>query len=930
MAVHGLFTRVELKAGKAPGAKKASGGGGGRRKGGGPVIPKVDPAIYWNRGLAGVDGMNPDAVHKHIEPVGSETPAIYCLGEAPGEQEDSRGEPFVGKSGNMLKDQFPAGWFPEHIRINNVVRTWPALRDHKRDIVSSLVKSLSKTGATRQPTYEEIECYRPSLIADIERTKPTAIIGVGGVALDWMLPGVGSILVARGKRFPVKVGAHCCWFYPVHHPAFLMRIEDSRFMDIPGEEWRRQFEIDIRRVFKEVSAGLPVPEVEDLTKLDENCELFDGSDPGAIADAIQLMYEAKLGMVDYETTHLRPYNGGKILTVGLSRGDYHFAFPLHHPGAKWASPDDQGWVERQFVKWLESGTPKGCQNGSMELEWTGYTYGKKILRKSDWHDTRAQAYLRYGVGGTSLNFLTALEFGFQLKGETELNKSNLAGEPLPKVLRYNVWDAKYQHKLWFKQNKWIKQEGLTDVYLEQIRRLPTLVLAQLKGIPTDQAKVDEFEKKCDTERETLRKQILDFPEAKAYQKKYGAILDPDKDKDLLQLFEGREEIKRGKDSFSTDKDVLAELEKKGLKIAPVILRMRQWKKIKSTYVTPMRLGHKKGVVKPDGFLHTILKPYGTASRRLASEDPNNQNWPKRRDAWVRAIMAMVEQLLGIKCTLVSADFAQIEYRGIGNCSGDKTIIDSCFTGYDVHMEIAERILKDYTDTFKERHGHKDKKKAMKDWRGEVKNQAVFPYFYRSRPESIARDLQMPFKVFKPIFDEMEDRFAGIKPWQDRSIQFYHDNNYIELLTGFRRYGPLSDNMICNTIPQGTASDIVVDAMNRLSEMADRIDQWHLSPVLNVHDDLWFIVPDKFVDDSLPIIIREMCNCPFPWLSVPLGIEVSVGRDAGNMTEVGKYESHKLPPAGITTAETRRGLETVPWVRRDLFGERSGQDPIRAA
>ena len=41
-----------------------------------------------------------------MPPVGTDRPSIYILGEAPGENEDLEGMPFVGKSGKLLRSQF--------------------------------------------------------------------------------------------------------------------------------------------------------------------------------------------------------------------------------------------------------------------------------------------------------------------------------------------------------------------------------------------------------------------------------------------------------------------------------------------------------------------------------------------------------------------------------------------------------------------------------------------------------------------------------------------------------------------------------------------------------------------------------------------------------------------------------------------------------
>src|SRR5258708_6701834 len=98
----------------------------------------------------------PSLKHPYMKPTGARRPLVYMLGEAPGKTEDDKGRQFVGKAGDVLRFRIPKRWLPD-IRWNNVVRTKPP--------------------GNRDPTITEIECCRPSLIKDIEETKPDAIFG---------------------------------------------------------------------------------------------------------------------------------------------------------------------------------------------------------------------------------------------------------------------------------------------------------------------------------------------------------------------------------------------------------------------------------------------------------------------------------------------------------------------------------------------------------------------------------------------------------------------------------------------------------------------------------------------------------------------------------------------------------------------------------
>ena len=75
-------------------------------------------------------------------------------------------------------------------------------------------------------------------------------------------------------------------------------------------------------------------------------------------------------------------------------------------------------------------------------------------------------------------------------------------------------------------------------------------------------------------------------------------------------------------------------------------------------------------------------------------------------------------------------------------------------------------------------------------------------------------------------------------------------------------------------------------------IAVETDQWHLHPVLNVHDDLSFFIPEKALDDALLIIIKEMLTFDFKWVNVPLSVEVSIGKNWADLVTIEKFFSHK--------------------------------------
>jgi DNA polymerase-1 len=160
--------------------------------------------------------------------------------------------------------------------------------------------------------------------------------------------------------------------------------------------------------------------------------------------------------------------------------------------------------------------------------------------------------------------------------------------------------------------------------------------------------------------------------------------------------------------------------------------------------------------------------------------------------------------------------------------------------------------------------------------------------YGAKCSSIAGYLNVPEDIISPLFDKFWQEFAGIKEWQRELIRSYRRRGYVECLTGRRRHAPLSDNRVYNTPVQGTAAEIVMDAMCRLSETGDP----ELQPELQIHDDLTFLrVPLKRVDIIAEQVIDHMLAVPFDWAHiVPITVEMSVGPNWCEMEEIGSYSS----------------------------------------
>lgn len=134
--------------------------------------------------------------------VGNHQADLLIVGEGPGHDEDLRGEPFVGRSGQLLDRMLAAiGIAREQVFITNIVKCRPP--------------------NNRDPKAEEALQCRSFLDAQIALIAPRVILAVGRVSahnlLDSTLP-VGKLIREMhrlpGSDIPVKV---------TYHPAYLLR-----------------------------------------------------------------------------------------------------------------------------------------------------------------------------------------------------------------------------------------------------------------------------------------------------------------------------------------------------------------------------------------------------------------------------------------------------------------------------------------------------------------------------------------------------------------------------------------------------------------------------------------------------------------------------------------------------------------------------------
>lgn len=125
---------------------------------------------------------------------------LMFIGEAPGEEEDRSGRPFVGRAGQLLdKILESVGIDREEAWITNIVKFRPP--------------------GNRNPTLEEMKACEPILLEEIRLVQPKVLCPLGNVPTQFLLDTKDGITKLHGTWFDW----HGIAVFPLFHPAYLLR-----------------------------------------------------------------------------------------------------------------------------------------------------------------------------------------------------------------------------------------------------------------------------------------------------------------------------------------------------------------------------------------------------------------------------------------------------------------------------------------------------------------------------------------------------------------------------------------------------------------------------------------------------------------------------------------------------------------------------------
>ena len=447
-------------------------------------------------------------------------------------------------------------------------------------------------------------------------------------------------------------------------------------------------------------------------------------------------------------------------------------------------------------------------------------------------------------------------------GKKGVDQKNMKDIPVKDVYKYACEDADITFRLKSMLEKKIVKLKLEELLIK-IEQPLLFVLADMEGNGVN----------IDVDFLTIMSkelfQRINKTEMKIY-KKTGETFNISSPKQLgnvlfekLKIEDNPKKTKSGQ--YSTSEDVLQKLSKKN-EIVDLVLRYREYKKLKSTYVDALP----KMVSNKDNLIHTDYAQAVTVTGRLSSNKPNLQNIPIKTKLGRKIRSAFIPR--NNNNIILAADYSQVELRIMADFSQDKEMIKAFKEGQDIHQLTASKVFN----------------VSLSSVDGTMRRKAKevnFGIIYGISPFGLSQNLQISRAEAKEIIDAYFNKFSDVKNYIDNAIIKARKKKYVETLLGRRRYlrdidsrnftlRSFSERNAINSPIQGSAADIIKLAMIEISKWIKK-NEFNSKMIMQVHDELVFDVCENELEYFQSNIKKIMENVVK--LRVPLTVDLGVGK-----------------------------------------------------
>lgn len=789
-------------------------------------------------------------------PVPPEGKGGLCLvGMCPGAEEQKLGRPFIGRSGQLLREVLrDVGFSEDELYFTNVVKC----------------RLTNDRGSNREPTSKEMKNCGKFLLQEIKETNPKLIVLLGDTALKFFF-NRGPLSKYRGMVLPK--GDY--QFFVTFHPAYLLRLGKS------SEEyrlWKRDFESiyrlvnNIKVVCDEVSKVVCETNLEAENRL--NRLLIQ-------TDKFVLDVESWAPKKGKEKTALDPWSPGfRIELISFSyflNGKWvAFCIPLEHPESKLTLSDGVKSLGEFFDKCKHLGKKAIGQNIKWDLKVLDKRFGFDI---KPYFDTLNARSLVAGGRGHSLERMSIDYLGAdsykqvlrqQLSGNKEAPLSELADMCMDDCINTFKLANLFEDQLkeidaaQIKKNhkrKWTICRYNNEIIVPGIKVLKKM---ELRGMPVNIDYVQELKIELEKELKSLKETIFSYPEMSGHEDlKLSSSYDLNEV--LFDIFkfnsDGLEKTVAG---YSVDKAAIDRLVKQHAH--PILSNIQDFKtytKLHSTYVLPYLQVH----IKSDGRVHGTFNQHVARTGRLSMENPNLQNLPVRIGP---LILNMFQAPEGWQ--FLVADYSQIELRCLAAASHDPHMIQAFKSNEDIHKATAAEINGISIDQVTPE--QREKAKTIN-----------FGIVYGLQDEGLAETLGISVEAAQGLRKGYFSRFLGIEEYIKERKAEYKKYGYVETLFGRRVYISGKDEnhnerVAVNAPIQGTATDINQLSLIDVDEVIE-YNEMKMGGIDVIHDAQVYEVPEDEVDEAKIIVVETMEGLDLDFMvDVSLKVDIGIGKDLG--------------------------------------------------
>lgn len=730
--------------------------------------------------------------------VGPVPARVLFLGQNPGEEEDERGAPFVGKAGRQL----------------DALLTQCGL-DRGLVYITNVVKCRTRNNAPPKPF--QVEACAKWLNAELSLVQPHIIVAMGAFAIRSVLGGSSDTVEHLHGR-PIEKDGRI--ILPCYHPAAGMH--DTSTLRYLYED----FQV-LQGLLRGKSAAdyavrdeYPNPEYRVLGMSDLSFGVFDQ----VAVDVETVKQGSRLWSVQGSVSpgygfFVPVENGNHSSRVDCSNWGRVVVHNYLHDVRYLVIPDNN-FVDTMTMAYL-LGLPQGLKELASRLcgmnmksyrdvvrpgqrkisldyfteaskrEWPDPPdieetkwdngQGKVITRiKKPWHISRKIAKLMSDVAGNSdvdpyerWGSIPGVERSCVERVLGVMPESSLADIPTEDAVYYACRDADATLRVYLRMRRLIHDAGLDFVLWMDTSILPMVREMMDTGVAVDPNHLRNLSAQYDSQMRAKASELANV---------IGHPFNPSSSKQVAEVVYAELRFKPTRMTatglVSTDDQ---ELKKVSHPVAKGIVEYRRLSKMKGTYADAL-----VGWAKPDGEgvarVHTTLKTTRVETGRLASADPNLQQIPARNKESKLIKSGFVAPdgwLLG------EGDLAQIEICTQAHLANCKGLIDLFLSGRDPHTATASTIFGvSYEEAKKDKYRYPTKR-------------ASFGVIYLISARGLSEQIR------EYIADlEMESEPVSIEPWSEQDCQKFIDDWYrlypevrdyqMEMAAMARRYGYVAD------------------------------------------------------------------------------------------------------------------------------------------